>query len=86
VKNISILCDPAVFRRLKTLAAQHGTRIGDCLAGLVALAEITPAAQVAQILAASDSQSGEIVPVGGEVAHVRQQRALGAVPARTDEF
>lgn len=73
-------------RALRILAAQHGLRQGEAVAGLLALASTRPLLEVARAMAAADNQEGELVWEGTETAYIAQVRALAAVPARGEEF
>lgn len=80
LKSTSIFMAPETHRRLKSLAALHGVRIGDALEGLLLLSETAPPAVVAKAMTLACGQSGELVPDDTDMAaYVEQTRALGAV-------
>jgi len=79
--KIHVSVGPAVQRDLRILAAQHGVRQGVAVAGLLLAARSLPTAILAQAMAASDTEPGELVPDDvSEASHVAQARALAVAP------
>ncbi|GAB6035775.1 hypothetical protein JCM15519_03340 [Fundidesulfovibrio butyratiphilus] len=79
MKNFSIFMRPEVFKRLKVLAVVNSVRLGDAVDGLLRLAETSPAAKVAQAMASSDGEAGELVPELDRT-YIDQERDRGALP------
>lgn len=69
-RNHTIGLRQEAHNNLKLLAVRHGVRIGDAVAGLLALAASRPPEEVARALADADNREGELVPAGQEAAHV----------------
>ena len=63
-KTTSFRLEPSDLKRLKILSAQMEKPIGDIIAGLLDLAEVSPAPLVETCLINAGTDSGNIVPEG----------------------
>lgn len=79
-----ISVSPDILRDFRVLAAFHGVRQGNALAGLMAAFATLPLEVQVRAMAAADNQAGELVWEGTETAYIAQVKALAAVPARVD--
>ncbi len=79
LKNTTIYMSEITHRNLKTLAAAHGLRMGDALAGLMLLADASPMPLLCRCMSAEDSGEGVQVEPCTEGGHIAQARLGGEV-------
>ena len=76
---------PNTLRDLRVLAAQHGLRQGETLAGLLPLASVSPPLLVARAMASADTTAGCLIEPGSEAGHIAQAALGGDVPQPEDD-